>query len=541
MRLRGLAEATFVVLAALALTVALTYPLAFKLGHVGRINTDDGRWSIWVVSWVAHALTTEPLGVFHANIFYPERNTLAFSEANLVAGAIGAPVWAVTHNPYTTHNVVVLVSFVVAAAGAYYLVRYLTGHRGAAAVAAVLFAFCPFAFARLPHIQLLMIGGLPFCLLAFHRLVDQPTVTRSSTLGIVLWIQALACAYYGIFATLMIGFGTLVHAVTRRRWRDRDYWLAIALAAFVSIGLTTPFFLPYLRVQRETGFARTLDDAQWYSADGGAWLASSAPMHQWWMPDSFNEVLFPGILATVLGIGGIVVACRDRDRRELLAFYGLASIFAFWLSFGPNAGLYALLHNTIPVFSYLRAPGRIGILVTLCLVVFAGYLLSVLMAGRRRGVSAAALVLLAVFELNQAPLRGLREIPPLPAAYRTLSLVPPGVVIEFPYFHQRHDFPRHAIYMLNSTSHFLPMVNGYSDNIPQRFRRQALTLSTFPSRDACRILRDTGVRYVLFHFNLLDSRSRERVMGGLTTYGAHLRPLHREGDVWLFEIVSFPN
>ena len=40
--------------------------------------------------------------------------------------------------------------------------------------------------------------------------------------------------------------------------------LAIALAAFVSIGLTTPFFLPYLRVQRETGFARTLDDAQWY-------------------------------------------------------------------------------------------------------------------------------------------------------------------------------------------------------------------------------------------------------------------------------------
>src|SRR5690606_1760658 len=103
-----------------------------------------------------------------------------------------------------------------------------------------------------------------------------------------------------------------------------------------------PFFLPYLRVQRETGFARTLDDAQWYSADGGAWLASSAPMHQWWMPDSFNEVLFPGILATVLGIGGIVVACRDRDRRELLAFYGLASIFAFWSSFGPNAGLYAL-------------------------------------------------------------------------------------------------------------------------------------------------------------------------------------------------------
>ncbi|MDH4067077.1 MAG: hypothetical protein OEW19_21975, partial [Acidobacteriota bacterium] len=63
MRFRGLAEATAVVLAAVALASILTYPLAFRLGHVGRLNTDDGRWSIWVVSWVAHALVTDPAGV----------------------------------------------------------------------------------------------------------------------------------------------------------------------------------------------------------------------------------------------------------------------------------------------------------------------------------------------------------------------------------------------------------------------------------------------------------------------------------------------
>src|SRR6187549_888013 len=173
MRFRGLAEATAVVLASVALTSVLTYPLAFKIDRVGRLNTDDGRWSIWVVSWVAHALTTDPAGVYQANIFYPQRNALAFSEANLVEGAIGAPVWALTHNPYTTHNVVALFSFILSAVGAYYLVRYLTGHRGAAAVAGVLYAFCPFAFARTAHIQLMFTGGIPFCLLAFHRLVDR--------------------------------------------------------------------------------------------------------------------------------------------------------------------------------------------------------------------------------------------------------------------------------------------------------------------------------------------------------------------------------
>jgi hypothetical protein len=544
MRLRGLAEASIVVLGALALASALTYPLAFKLDRVGRVNTDDGRWSIWVVSWVAHALTTAPADVFQANIFYPEENALAFSEANLVAGAIGAPVWAATRNPYSTHNVVALLSFVIAAAGAYYLVRYLTGHRGAAAASAVLFAFCPFAFARTAHIQLMMTGGLPFCLLAFHCLVDKPTVGRSVALGVALWLQALACAYYGIFAALMVGLGTLVYATTRRRWRERDYWLGIGLAAFVSIGLTLPFFLPYLRVQRDTGFARTLEDAQMYSADAAAWLASSAWMHRWWLPAiaPFNEVLFPGILATVLGFGGIIAAIRAPERRELVAFYGLTLIIAFWLSFGPDAGLYTLFHNAIPVFSFLRAPGRISILVTLCLVVFAGYLLSVLLVGRARGpVAAAVVVVVAAVELFQAPLTAMREVTPLPTAYRVLSLQGPGAVVEFPYFHQRQDFPRHAIYMLNSTSHWRPMVNGYSDNIPQRFRRQARALSTFPSRGSFRILRDVGVRYALFHFDLFDSRSRERVQEGIRTYGQYLRPLHLEGDVWLFEIVGYPN
>ncbi len=124
--------------------------------------------------------------------------------------------------------------------------RYLTGHRGAAAVAGVLYAFCPFAFARTAHIQLLFTGGIPFCLLAFHRLVDRVSVSRAVVLGLALWLQALACAYYGIFAGLMVGLGTLVVAGTRGLWRHREYWVAIGLAAFVSVALTVPFFLPYL-------------------------------------------------------------------------------------------------------------------------------------------------------------------------------------------------------------------------------------------------------------------------------------------------------
>ena len=542
MRSRGAIEGLLVVLAATALAVTLTYPVAFNLDRLGRVNTDDGRWSIWVVSWVAHALTTTPLRVYDANIFYPHRYTLAFSEANLGAGALGVPVWLATKNPYTTHNVVFLAAFVIAFAGAYYLTRYLSASRPAASLAGVLFAFCPFMFARTAHVQLLFIGTLPWCMLAFHRLVDGPTVTRSVVLGLLLWATALTCAYYGIFAALMVGLGTILYAVSRSLWRSRDYWTAIALAAFISVALTLPFFLPYLSVQETGGFVRTLDDAQEYAANLGAWGASSAWAHRWWLPalGAFNEVLFPGLLTLTLGVGGAVVMLRRV--RDTAMLYLLIALIAFWSSFGPEAGLYRLLYEAIPIFSFLRAPSRTGILVTLSLVVFASVAVAHLLPRiRRPRLVMAVLLTAAVAELTTAPLTQFREATPPSPVYRILAALPHGAVAEFPYWYERYDFPRHAYYMLNSTMHWQPLVNGYSDHIPSDFRRTVVPLSSFPTRESFAILAKAGARYVVFHLDMYNARARERLMERLETYSPYLRPLAKEGSVWLYEIVAWPN
>ncbi len=295
MRHRGLTEAAAVIGGAFVLTAALTYPLLRGLDHLGRLNTADGQFAMWNVAWVADTLIVNPRNLYDANIFYPARNALAFSEANIGAGLLAVPAWGLTGNPFLAHNTVVVVAFVLAVAGAYYLVRYLSGSREAAAVAGVLFGFCPFIFARTAHIQLLMTAGLPFSLLAFHRLVDRPSPWRALALGAVLFAQALSCAYYGIFAGLMVGLGTLFFAASRGLWRSPRYWALVGVAAAVSLGLTLPFFLPYLEVQ-EQGFGRTVDDARMYSANIGAWLASSAWAHRWWLDtiEGFSEVLFPG-------------------------------------------------------------------------------------------------------------------------------------------------------------------------------------------------------------------------------------------------------
>src|SRR5262249_19686953 len=240
---------------------------AFKINHVGRLDTNDGQFSLWNVSWVAHALTTDPRYLFDANIFYPHQNTLAYSESNILAGLLGVPVWLGTDNPFTTHNSVVLLAFVFGFLSPYVLARCLTGSGGAAVLCAIGYAYCPFIFARTAHIQLLLTFGLPLSLLALHRLVDRPTLLRGGALSAALVVQGLACAYYGVFAGLPVGFGVIYYAISRGLWKSARYWFAVLFAAALTVAVLWPFFSPYLTLQEDFGFTRTLDDAALYSAD----------------------------------------------------------------------------------------------------------------------------------------------------------------------------------------------------------------------------------------------------------------------------------
>ena len=110
-----LRELALVLAGATLLTIVMTWPLAAKMGHLGRVDNGDGQFSIWNVAWVARTLVVDPAHVFDANIFYPHKRTLAYSESNLGAGALAIPVYWATRNPFAALNFVVLLSFVLAA------------------------------------------------------------------------------------------------------------------------------------------------------------------------------------------------------------------------------------------------------------------------------------------------------------------------------------------------------------------------------------------------------------------------------------------
>ncbi|MFI5179513.1 MAG: hypothetical protein ACHQO8_13165 [Vicinamibacterales bacterium] len=533
-------EFALVVLAAGVLTVVMTYPVAFEIGRVGRVDNGDGQISIWNVAWVARTLVVDPLHVFDANIFYPHRGTLAYSENNLGAGALAIPVYWTTHNPYAAHNFVLLLSFVLSAAGMYYLVRHLTCDRGAAAVSAIAFAFCPYVFAHTAHIQLLMTAGLPYSLFAFHWMADRPTPGRGALLGLAMAAQAICCGYYGVFVILMIGYAILVVATTRRLWGTAAYWMAIGVAAGVSIVLVAPAFAPYLGLQHAEGFTRQLDQARQYSSNWSDYFASSAYAHAWLLGHlpPWVEVAFPGAVAGVFGVAGAWVA-RTRQRGELVVVYGGLAALACWASFGPAGILYSVLYRVVPVFSLLRAPARFGLIVTFGFSVLAGLAVSrVAQAFRRPAVAAAALAVVALAELAEP--NTMRAVPPVAPVYRLLATLPRAPVIELPFYYPEVGLYQHSKYLLASTAHWMPLVNGYSDYIPPDFLEHVMTLAPFPSPPALKILEPMHVRYAVFHLDGYNESNRHDVLTRLDELAQYFRPLYTDETTRLYEIVGFP-
>jgi hypothetical protein len=544
MSTRGLRECLAVVCGAVVLTAVLLYPFVFHMGSLGRVNLDDGRFSIWNVAWVARALVVDPLHVYNANIFFPQRRTLAYSENNLGAGVLAMPAYWATRNPYLALNTAMLAGFVLAAAGMYYLVRYLTRDRRAAVVSAICFAFCPFVLVHTAHIQLLMTAWMPFSMLAFHRLADRPTPGRGAALGVAMATQAVFCGYYGIFVVLMVGFAVLVSACARGCWSNVRYWSALAIGAAVSLAIVLPLFAPYAALQRTGHLNRPLEEAVRWSANWPAYLASGAYAHGWMLGmlegwhQHWNEAIFPGFVATVGGLCGAWIAARDR-RRELLVLYGGLVVLAAWASFGPDAGLYAVLYRVVPVFSLLHAPARFGLIVVFGLCVLTGMALQALLPRVQQATLVASVVALAA-ACELAVGIDFRPAPPVSPAYQFLATLPRAALIEMPFFEQRLFYPRHTVYMLASTMHWMNLVNGYSDSYPDDFVEKAVTLAPFPFPGAFRLLRRDGVRYAMFHLDVYDAPTRAEVEGRLVQFAAYLRPLYIGTDERLYEIVGSP-
>ncbi|MFI5177889.1 MAG: hypothetical protein ACHQO8_04980 [Vicinamibacterales bacterium] len=528
------AEWARVVGLAVVLVTILTYPTVPGLLTMGRLDTGDGRFSIWNVGWIDHALTTNPRHLFDANIFYPHTGTLAYSELNLVAGLLGLPAFVVTKNALAAHNSAVVLGFLLTFVCTWALVRRLTGSGPAGLVSATAFTFCPFLQSHTAHIQLLMAFSLPLTFLAFDRLREDPSTGRAIALGAAVVVMGLSCAYYGIYGGAALGVAALLLARPGRR-----YWIALGIAVAVAAALTAPVLLPYAHAREASGVAQSMVRASGgaYAATVGDYLTSPAIVHGWFSRGA-AECTFPGMIALALALTGAVLGLRKgetADRRIVAGFLAIAAL-SVWASFGSQAGLYDLL-QVVPGASLLRAPVRFGAVVMLAVAVLAGF--GVKHLASSRAWLAPALVAGLALELAAVPWP-LQDRGPIPRAFEMLAVLPPGPVVEFHFPYHSSDFHNHTHAMFNSTFNWQPLVNGYSDLTPPEFESLALAINDFPDAASFELMHKLQVRYVVFKLDDYRGEARDRLLARFPPYEAYMRRLTLDRNVWLYEITSWP-
>lgn len=495
MRWRAAPVAAFFV----ALALLNTFPLILHPGStIGEHG--DSYFSIWRLAWVAHQLRTDPLHLFDANIYYPHRDTLAYSDAMILPGLVLAPLQWIGADPLVVYNLTLIAAFAASGFCAYLLVRELTGSTGAGLLGGILFAFSAHRAEHFNHLELQFAFWIPLAVLMWHR-----AVARGSgfvVVGLLAGGQILCCIYHGIFLVTWL-------VVVTAAWFVRAPGRGLRAAALIllpSMLVLAIYSVPYLRSRNEVG-DRPPGEIATYSATLGDF--TSAPgnslLYGWTSDFSANERhLFPGFVALVLLVAGL---WPPYDRVRIVHAIGLA--LAVDLTLGFNGGLFRLLYDWVLPFRGLRVPARADILVLLGTATFAGYglvrLVSELTRPSVRTALVATAIGLASLECLAPPRLIAAETDP-PVFYSWLRTSPDAVLFEWPVTVPSRLFKMFDVhYMYRSTLHWRPMLNGYSGNYPASYLALLERMRTFPDSGSLSELQRRGATILVVH-EVLDSR-----------------------------------
>ena len=79
-------------LAAAAMAAAIALLLHDQVAQLYSVpDAGDPLFSIWRIGWVTHQIFSDPWRLFGANIFYPERLTLTFSDPMILPALMSMP------------------------------------------------------------------------------------------------------------------------------------------------------------------------------------------------------------------------------------------------------------------------------------------------------------------------------------------------------------------------------------------------------------------------------------------------------------------
>ena len=491
-------------LVAAAAYIAITLPFVSPIINYQHLSDasyeGDARLLIWTLAWDSHAvLSGTPL--FDANIFYPLPRALSRAEHHVGIAAFALPFYAVTGNPVLTYWIVWLLAFPLNALAMHALSWRVTRDHMASLIGGVVYAFCFFRMHHAHgHIQLIWTWALPLVPLALERWLALPTWGRLFVVVALTVVQALTSWYLAVFVGLIAAVSViiLVPGTHIRRAHVVQAFTALLCGAIVIAWFAVPYVgLAPGPVEEAAGNAA--DMKGYFVPPEHTWLGqlllrqtSIAPRWIWG-----EQTIYAGMTTLALACTGMW-RLRERKADRLVVAVVVAGLLGLALSFGPSdSGVSPFdLFAAIPGMGLLRAPARFALLVMMALALLA----AIGTAGLKTRVVVSVLVAAILVESFVVNFPSGKPQPfPTPRVYEHLASLPPGAVLSLPTYRGTPEAFRESDYLLFSTTHWRPIVNGFGRQEPPSHGFRMDVLARFPAPEALKLMRELNVRYVVLH------------------------------------------
>jgi len=289
----------------LTLTLVFMRPAARVLATHLAPDPGDPLFNLVVLKWGIHELRSGMHGFWDLPFFFPARQATTFSDHLLGPAAFATLFTAVIPNPLAFYNILLLGSFVLCGFTTWFVLRRSGLGAAAAFLGGCMFAFSPFRWDQLSHLQVLLMQWIPVTLWSWDRLLAAPTWRRAVPFVLFYALHVTGGCYLGY----MIHYPLLVILLVRAPALWRSGRVRQTLAVLIPVGalaalLLATIFLPYLRTAQKQ--ARMPVEI----LDYGASLASYVTLTGqnlyagWWSArwQRPENTLFAGVLPTVLAL-----------------------------------------------------------------------------------------------------------------------------------------------------------------------------------------------------------------------------------------------
>ena len=554
-------------------------PLSNYAAFSTAIASGDPKLLAWTFAWTSHAiLTGTPL--FDANIFYPARPALAFAEHHIGVGIWGLPLFALTGNPILVYSVLKIAALALNGVSMHLFVwRWLRSHR-AALVAGLVFSVSAPRLIYSGHPPLVWNCWLPLMLIAADRWAARREWRWVLATAVLFVAQALATWYLAVMAALALAVFAAWRPLAARLWPDfadgprvqlptpRRRRAFLTMAQLAAGGLLValivwPLARPYLALSgHEEAPARTVLR---YAADLGSYLqppegALAGPLMQRVLGLPARRVgaeraQFLGLVTLALAAIGalrclsLIVrrrqANRDAGHMRWGGYLLLLGVVAFGLSLGPSDGgrwfmPFDLISRT-PVLGMFRVPSRFAVLVILAVAGLAALGFTELSGRGRRVTVLAAAVLVPAMLLEWAVIPPAESRPASGVTPPIYSLIPAlnvRALVSLPCYRRSEAPWLDADYMLYSTVHWRPIVNGYGRAQPPGLHWVVGAVEAFPGPNSATRMRVLGIDYVVLHAARYPDRAAEILAEARTS--RDFQEVARIGDDYLFRLLPEP-